>query len=84
MKALKEKTTADESCKKREILWKGVTCRSWTKFVQQWGVPEVEALRLQRTIAAVMREGGPQLSDLHWKESSGLGRESNVLPEEAV
>ena len=33
---------------------------------------------------ATMREMGPKLRDLHWKESTGLGRESRALPEEAL
>ena len=31
-----------------------------------------------------MREMGPRLGDLHWEESTGLGRESRVLPGEAM
>ena len=31
-----------------------------------------------------MREMGPKLGDLHRKESTGLGKESRVLPEEAL
>jgi hypothetical protein len=44
----------------------------------------VESLQLQKSIAAQMREIAPRLGDLHWEESTGLGRESKVLPEEAV
>ena len=44
----------------------------------------VESLQQQKSIAALMREIGPRLGDLHWEESTGLGRESKVLPEEAV
>ena len=58
--------------------------RSWTELVQQWDVPQVEALQLQKSIASLMREIGPRLGDLDWKESTGLGRESRVLPEEAM
>ena len=46
--------------------------------MQQWGVPVVESLQL---LVSLMREIGPRLGDLHWKESTGLGRESRVLPE---
>jgi hypothetical protein len=31
-----------------------------------------------------MREMGPKLGDLHWKGSTGLGKESRVLSEEAL
>ena len=58
--------------------------RSWSELVQQWGVPQVEALQLQKSIASLMREMGPKLGDLHWKESTGLGKESRVLSEEAL
>ena len=44
----------------------------------------MEALQLQKLIASLMREIGPRLGDLHWKESTGLWRESRVLPEEAM
>ena len=44
----------------------------------------VESLQLQKSIAALVGEIGPRLGDLHWKESTGLGRESKVLPEEAM
>ena len=44
----------------------------------------VESLQLQKSIAALMREIGPRLGDLHWKESTVLGRESRVLPEETM
>ena len=47
--------------------------------MQEWGVPQVEALQLQKSITALMREMGPRLGDL-----TGLGRESKVLPEEAM
>ena len=69
---------------KRQMLWKGMAGRSWTELVQQWGVPQVEALQLQKSIAALMREMGPKLGDLHWKESTGLGKEGRVLPAEAM
>jgi len=82
-RALKEKAAA-ESYEKRQMLWKGMAGRSWTELVQQWGVPMVESLQLQKSIAALMREIGPRLGDLHWKESTGLRRESRVLPEEAM
>ena len=44
----------------------------------------VESLQLQKSIATLMREIGPRLGELHWKESTGLGRESKVLSEDAV
>ena len=31
-----------------------------------------------------MRDVGPQLGELHWEESTGLGKDSKVLPEEAM
>ena len=82
-RAQKEKTAA-ESYDKRQMQWKGMAGRSWTGLVQEWGVPQVEALQLQKSIAALMREMGPRLGDLQWKESTGLGRESKVLSEEAM
>ena len=54
------------------MLWKGMAGRSWSELVQQWGVPQVEALQLQKSITSLMREMGPKLGDLHWKESTGL------------
>jgi hypothetical protein len=66
------------------MLWEGMAGRGWTELVQQWGVPQMEALQLQKSIASLMREIGPRLGDLHWKESTRLGRESRVLPEEAM
>ena len=83
VRAQKDKA-ATESYEKRQMLWKGMAGRSWTELVQQWGVPQVEALQLQKSIAALMREMGPRLGDLHWKESTWMGRESKVLIEEAV
>ena len=56
----------------------------WTGLVQQWGVPVVEPLQLQKSIEALMREIGPRLGDLHWGESTVLGRESKVLPKGTV
>ena len=53
-------------------------------MVQQWGVRKVEALQLQKSIAAVMREVGPKLGDLHWRGATGLGYRSRVLQEEAA
>ena len=53
------------------MLWKGMAGRSWTGLVQEWGVPQVEALQLQKSIAALMREMGPRLGDLHLNESTG-------------
>ena len=58
--------------------------RSCKELVQQWCVPQVEALQLQKSIASSMREMGPKLGDLHWKESTGPGRERRVLSEEAL
>ena len=52
--------------------------------MQQWGVRKVEALQLQKSIAAVMREVGPKLGDLHWREATGVGQRSRVLPVEAA
>ena len=76
--------TAAESYEKRQMLWKGMAGGSWTELVQQWGVPPVEDLQLQKSIASLMRGVGPRLGELHWKESTGLQRESRVLPEEAM
>ena len=81
---LKENASADESYEKGQMLWKGMAGRGWAELVQQWGVPMVESDQLQKSIAALMREIAPRLGDLHWKESTGLGMESKVLPEEAV
>ena len=75
---------AAESYEKRQMLRTGMSGRSWTRLVQEWGVPRVEALQLQKSIVALMREMGPRLGDLHWKESIGLGRESKVRPGEAM
>ena len=85
VRAQKDRAAA-ESYKKRKMLWKGMAGRSGTGLVQEWGIPhdQVEALQLQKTIAALMREMGSRLGDLHWKESTGLRRESKVLPEEAM
>ena len=58
--------------------------RNWNELVQQWGVPVVESLQLQKSIASLMREIAPGLGDLHWKESTGLGEESRVMSEEAT
>ena len=52
---------AAESYEKRQMLWKGMTGRGWTELVQQWGVPQVEALKLQKSIASLMREVVPKL-----------------------
>ena len=66
-------------------MWEGMAGRSWTQLVQQWRVPPVEDLQLQKPIASLMREISPRLGDLRcWKESTGLGRGSGVLPEEAT
>ena len=48
---------------KRQMLWKGMTDRSWSELVQQWGVPVVESLQLQKSIAALVRGVWPQLGD---------------------
>jgi hypothetical protein len=58
---------------KRQMVWKGMPGSCWTDLVQQWGVRKVEALQLQKSIAAVMREVGPTLGDLHWREATGMG-----------
>ena len=42
------------------------------------------AVGLQKSVAAVMRDTGPALGDLHWRVSTGFGRESKVVPEEAM
>jgi hypothetical protein len=68
----------------RQMGWKGMTGSCWTDLVLQWGVGKVEALQLQKSIAAVMREVGPTLGDLHWREATGMGQKSRVLPAEAV
>ena len=52
--------------------------------MQEWGVLQVEALQLQKSIVAPMREMGPRLDDLHWKESTWLRKESKMLSEEAM
>ena len=44
----------------------------------------MEVLQLQKPIAAVMREVGPKLGDLHWREAIGIGQRSRVLPAEAA
>ena len=75
---------ADESYEERQMLWEGLIGRRWSKLVQQWGVPVVESPQLHKSIAALVRGVGPQLGELHWEESTGLGRESKVLPGEAV
>ena len=72
--AQKDKAAA-EPYEKRQMLWKGMAGRSWTELVQEWGVPVVGSLQLQKSIAALMREIGPRLGDLHWKESTGLEEE---------
>ena len=69
---------------KRQMVWKGMSGSCWTDLVQQWGVRKVEALQLQKSIAAVMREVGPKLGDLHWREATGMGQKSRVLPAEAA
>ena len=71
---------------KRQMVWKGMSGSCWTDLVQQWGVGEVEALQLQKSIAAVMGEVGPKLGDLHWRKATGMGLRSasRVLPPEAA
>ena len=66
------------------MLWKGMTGRGWTEMLQQWGIAKLQAVELQRSVAVVMRDAGPALGDLHWRETVGLGKESVVIPEEAV
>jgi hypothetical protein len=68
----------------RQMVWEGMTGSCWTNLVQQWGVRKVEALQLQKSIAAVMREVGPELGDLHWREATRMGQRSRVLPAEAA
>ena len=36
VQTLGEKAAADESYEERQMLWKGMTGRSWSKLVQQW------------------------------------------------
>ena len=43
----------------------------------------MKALQLQKSIAAVMREVGPKLGDLQWREATWIGQRSRVLPTEA-
>ena len=80
--ALKEEEA--ECFEKRQMLWKGMTGKGWTEMLQQWGISKLCAAELQKSVARVMRDAGPALGDLHWKESTGLGRESKVVPEEAL
>ena len=81
-------TTGEQQAKtcyeKRQMVWKGMSGSCWTDLVQQWGVGKVEALQLQKSIAVVMREVGPKLGDLHWREATGMGQRSRVLPAEAA
>ena len=77
-------TAASESYEKMQMLWKDMAGRSWSELVQQWGVPQAEALQVQKSMASLMREMGPRLVDPHWKESTGLRRESRVLSEETL
>ena len=58
---------------KRQMVWKGTIGSCRTDLVQQWDVRKVEALQLQKSIAAVMREVGPKLGDLHWREAAQQG-----------
>ena len=67
---------ATESYEKRQMLWKGMAGRSWTELVQQWGVPQVEALQLQKSIASLMREIGPRLG--LWVTCIGRSRQGSV------
>ena len=53
--AMREKA-ATESCEKRQMLWKSMTDRSWTELVQQWDVPAVDSLQLQKSIGSLMRD----------------------------
>ena len=78
------KSEQDECYEKRQMLWKGMTGKRWTEMLQQWGIAELQAVGLQKAVAAVMRDAGPALGDLHWRVTVGLGRESVVIPEEAV
>ena len=65
------------------MVWKGRSGSSscWTELVQQWDAREVEALRLHGIMSGRI---GPGLGDLHWREATGMGKTSRVLPEEAV
>ena len=62
-RTLQEKSGVDECSEKEQMLWKGMSGRSWSALVQQTEceVPEVESLQLQTSIAAVMREVESQL-----------------------
>ena len=48
------------------------------------GDGKVEALQLQKSVAVVLREVWPKLGDLQWREATGMGQRSRVLPTEAV
>ena len=72
------------SYEKRQMVWKGVSGSCWPNLVQQWGVEKVETLQLQKSVAAVMREVGPKLGDLRWREATGMGQRSRVLSAEAA
>ena len=69
---------------KRQMVWEGMAGSCWADLVQQWGVRKVDALQLQKSIAAVMREVGPKLGDLHWREATRMGQRSRVLPKGAA
>ena len=68
-RTLQERPGVDECFGERQVPWKCMAGRSWSALSQQWGVPEVESLQLQKSIAAMVREVGPRLGELHWKES---------------
>ena len=61
--------------------WQGAAGLTW---FSSGGVGKVEALQLQKSIVAVLREVGPKLGDLHWREATGMGQKSRVLPAEAA
>ena len=42
--------------RKGQMMWEGMAGKSWTELMQQWGVPVVEPLQLQKSIATSLRE----------------------------
>ena len=62
-RALQDKPATDECFEKKQMMWKGMSGRSWSALVQQWGMPEVESLQLQKSIAAAI--GRAALKGVH-------------------
>ena len=62
------------------MLWKGMAGRSWSELVCQWGVPQVEAVQLQKSIASLMREMGPKLggATLERVDRAGEGEQGAI------